>query len=77
MFTGGGITMESIIQETNFIVEELKKMNAVFKNYCKLNDKVYTKITEHELSVHAEQARLNSLVGSVDRKLDESVKKIK
>jgi len=49
----------------------------MFKNYCKLNDKIYTKITEHELSVHSEQARLNALTGSVDRKLDDSLKKIK
>lgn len=47
MFVGGGITMESIIHESNFVVEELKKMNAVFRNYCKLNEKVYTKIMEH------------------------------
>jgi precorrin-6B methylase 2 len=37
MFVGGGITIESMIHESNFIVEELKKMNAVFLNYCKLN----------------------------------------
>jgi hypothetical protein len=76
MFVGGGITMESIIQESNFVVEELKKMNAVFRNYCKLNDKVYSKITEHELSVHSEQARLNALAGTIDRKLEEALKKI-
>ena len=65
MFVGGGITMESIINENNFIVEELKKMNAVFRNYCKLNVKVYSKITEHELSVHSEQARLNAVSSSI------------
>lgn len=53
MFVGGGITIESIIHENSFIVEELKKMNAVFKNYCKLNEKVYNKIMEHELGVHS------------------------
>ena len=52
-------------------------MNAMFKNYCKLNDKIYTKISEHELSVHSEQARLNALAGSVERKLEDSLKKIK
>ena len=52
-------------------------MNAMFKNYCKLNDKIYTKISEHELSVHSEQARLNALAASVDRKLEDSLKKIK
>jgi hypothetical protein len=53
MFVGGGITIESIIHENSFILEELKKMNAVFKNYCKLNEKVYNKIMEHELGVHS------------------------
>lgn len=52
MFVGGGITMESLIHENSFIVDELKKMNAAFKNYCKLNEKVYSKIMEYELNVH-------------------------
>ena len=52
MFVGGGITIESIIHENSFMIEELKKMNAVFRNFCKLNEKVYTKIMEHELSIH-------------------------
>jgi hypothetical protein len=47
MFVGGGITIESIIHENSFMIEELKKMHAVFKNFCKLNEKVYTKIMEH------------------------------
>jgi len=29
--------MQSIIEENNFIAEELKKMHAYFSNYCKLN----------------------------------------
>ena len=77
MFAGGGITMESIIQESNFIVYELKKMNSVFRNFCKLNEKVYEKITEHELNVHSEQARVNALAGSVDRKMEEGMKTFK
>lgn len=52
MFVGGGITIESLIRENNFIVEELKKMGAVFINFCKLNGKVYSKIMEHELNFH-------------------------
>ncbi len=52
-------------------------MNAVFLNYCKLNEKVYAKIVEHELSIHNEQSRLNALVSSIDRKLEDGLKKIK
>lgn len=52
-------------------------MNSVFLNYCKLNEKVYTKIVEHELSVHSEQAKLNALVSSIDRKLEDCLKKVK
>jgi hypothetical protein len=40
-------------------------MNSVFRNYCKLNEKVYSKIMEYELGVHSEQARLNGLTGSM------------
>jgi hypothetical protein len=74
MFVGGGITIESMIHESNFIVEELKKMNAVFLNYCKLNEKVYQKISEHELNLHNEQGKLNSLTSSFDRKLEDVIK---
>lgn len=77
MFVGGGITVESLVRENNFIIEELKKMGAVFRNYCKLNDKVYTKIMEHELGMHEEQARINAIVSSVDRKLEDALKTIK
>ena len=66
---GDGVTILSLIEENNFVVEELKKITAVFSNYCKLNDKVYTKIVEHELNVHKEQGRLNSITASIDRKL--------
>lgn len=76
-FVGGGITIESMIHESNFIVDELKKMNAVFLNYCKLNEKVYNKIIEHELNLHSEQGRLNSLTNSLDRKIDDMTKSMK
>ena len=76
-FMGDGVTMLSLIEENNFVVEELKKITNVFGNYCKLNDKVYTKIVEHELNVHKEQGRLNSITASIDRKLQEGLKKIK
>lgn len=68
-FVGDGVTMMSLIEENNFIVEELKKVTNVFTNYCKLNDKVYNKIVEHELNVHKEQGRLNALTASIDRRL--------
>lgn len=77
MFVGGGITIESMIHESNFIVEELKKMNAVFLNFCKLNEKVYTKIMEHELNIHNEQSKMNSVTGSLDRKIEETMKAMK
>jgi len=44
-------------------------MNAVFRNFCKLNEKVYSKIIEHELGMHTEQARLNGVINVIDRKL--------
>lgn len=77
MFVGGGITIQTMIHESNFVVEELKKISAVFINYCKLNEKVYAKIMEHELNLHSQQGKFNSLVSSVDRKLEESMKTIK
>ena len=51
-------------------------MNSVFVNYCKLNGKVYDKIGKHELTLHEEQAKMNATVSSVDRKLEEAMKKI-
>lgn len=44
MFVGGGVTIQSLVKENHFIVEELKKMSALFVNFCKLNDKIYKKI---------------------------------
>lgn len=52
-------------------------MNAVFLNYCKLNEKVYNKIIEHELNLHSEQGRLNSLANSIDRKIEDMTKNMK
>jgi hypothetical protein len=40
-FISGGVTMQSLIKENAFIVEEIKKMKNVFVNYCKLNKTVY------------------------------------
>lgn len=77
MFVGGGITIESMIRESNFIVDELKKMNAVFLNFCKLNEKVYTKIMEHELNTLEEQTRMTALAASVDRKVADTLKTLK
>jgi hypothetical protein len=52
-------------------------MNAVFVNYCKLNEKVYNKIVEHELNTHEEQARITAMAGSVDRKVADVLKNLK
>lgn len=77
MFVGSGITIESMIRESNFIVDELKKMNAVFINFCRLNEKVYTKIMQHELSTLEEQTRMTALAASVDRKVADTLKNLK
>jgi hypothetical protein len=77
MFVGGGITIESMIRESNFIVDELKKMNAVFINFCRLNEKVYTKIMGHELSTLEEQTKMTALAASVDRKVADTIKNLK
>jgi hypothetical protein len=51
-------------------------MNAVFLNYCKLNEKVYNKIIEHELSLHNEHQKLNILSNSIDRKIEDMAKTV-
>ena len=52
-------------------------MSAYFSNYCKLNEKVYKKIVEHELNVMNDKKRFNEIVSSVDRNIDNNVKIIK
>jgi wobble nucleotide-excising tRNase len=52
-------------------------MNAVFLNFCKLNEKVYTKIMEHELRALEEQTRMTALAASVDRKVADTLKSMK
>lgn len=52
-------------------------MNAVFVNYCKLNEKVYNKMVEHELNLLNDQDRINGLAGSMDRKVTEMIKSFK
>lgn len=49
-FLGGGIKMQDLIQENSFIITEMRKFKSVFLNYCKLNDKIYNKIIEHEVN---------------------------
>lgn len=49
-FIGGGIAMKDLLQENSFIMSEMRKMKEVFLNYCQLNDKIYKKIIEHEIS---------------------------
>lgn len=64
-FISSGITMQSLIKENAFIVEEIKKMKNVFVNYCKLNNTVYQKITEHEISLHSENTKLHNITSAV------------
>jgi hypothetical protein len=52
-------------------------MSAAFINYCKLNEKVYNKIMEHELNIHHENDKLNNIVSNTDRKINEAIKYIK
>ena len=44
-------------------------------NYCRLNDKIYAKIMEHQLNLHDQNAKIMALVSSVERKAEESQKK--
>ncbi len=76
-FISGGVTMQSLIKENAFIVEEIKKMKNVFVNYCKLNKTVYEKITEHEIALHAETNKLQTISTSVDAKLSDAIKQVK
>ena len=55
-------------------------MKNVFLNYCKLNDKVYKKIIEHEVSSSEHQNRVASTAASVQRLLStftDEMKKLK
>lgn len=55
----------------------MKMMNKVFLNYCWLNERVYSKISEHELSLHDEQAKLATLTHRLDHRLDDSARSFK
>ena len=68
-FFGGGITVKDLIQENSFIIKEMRKMKNVFLNYCKLNDKVYKKIIEHEVSASDQQKKVVGVASSIDRLL--------
>ena len=49
---------------------EMRKMKEVFLNYCKLNDKIYKKIIEHEISASDHEKKLGAILPLVDRKLE-------
>jgi hypothetical protein len=52
-------------------------MSSVFLNYCWLNERVYSKIMDHELGLHDEQARLHAVTYSVEHKLEDSLRNFK
>ena len=43
----------------------MRKMKNVFLNYCKLNDKVYKKIIEHEVNASEQQNRVATTAAGV------------
>ena len=68
-FLGGGVTMNDLLQENNFIITEMRKMKNVFLNYCKLNEKVYKTITEHEISAADQLNKMITLSSKAERSL--------
>ena len=45
-------------------------MKEVFLNYCKLNDKIYKKIIEHEMSAKDHEKKLGAIIPTIDRKFE-------
>lgn len=79
-FLGGGIKMQDLIQENSFIIQEMRKFKSIFLNYCKLNDKIYTKIIEHEVNSNEHFNKIMAISSSIDRKMqisDQELKKVK
>jgi hypothetical protein len=76
-FLEGGITMNDLIQENSFIIAEMRKVKSVFLNYCKLNDKVYKTIMEHEINSADQLNRINNIGSTIDRKLEVSSNEMK
>ena len=79
-FIGGGVTIKDLIVENSYIISEMRKIKNVFLNYCKLNDKVYKKIVEHEVNASDQSNKVGSVAASIDRRLDaftDDMKKLK
>ena len=47
----------------------MRKVKNVFLNYCKLNEKVYKSIMEHEINAANQTSKMNTLTSAVERKL--------
>ena len=69
--------MKDLIQENNFIITQMRKMKTVFLNYCKLNQKVYKTIMEHEISAADQVSKMNTLTSTIERKLQTTTKDFK
>lgn len=50
----------------------MRKFKTVFLNYCKLNDKIYNKIIEHEVNSNEHYNKIFAVSSAIDRKIDES-----
>ncbi len=69
--------MQDLIQENSFIITEMRKFKAVFLNYCKLNDKIYKKIIEHEVNANEHYNKVLGISNIIDRKIQENDQEIK
>lgn len=47
----------------------MRKFKAVFLNYCKLNDKIYKKIIEHEVNANEHYNKVLGISNIIDRKI--------
>lgn len=47
----------------------MRKFKSVFLNYCKLNDKIYNKIIEHEVNSNEHFNKILFVSSAIDRKL--------
>lgn len=55
----------------------MRKFKTVFLNYCKLNDKIYNKIIEHEVNSNEHYNKIFAVSSAIDRKIDESDRETK
>lgn len=47
----------------------MRKMKDVFLNYCKLNQKVYTKILDHENTAGEQMKKIITAESNIDKKI--------